>query len=107
MDKEHPNRSQFEFFLNNYEEAFLPTKIDSTDFINQGSIVGPFCFITEKTDVKVILFFGDHQDHLIDFADTNAFTVGNYGVNGGGLFVAEGDDQYDVWGVLGWFAGEE
>ncbi len=106
----HPNKEAMEWFLNSYEEEFIESKEDWNVLEHQGLIQKGYNFRTKSSNISVIIIFCKNQQDALIIAEAN-FPIINgvkkVGVNGGVLFVAEGEDQYKVNAVLGWFAGEE
>ena len=107
---DHPNKEHMEWFLNNYEEEFITSEVDWKILEHDSLIQKEYHFHTKLSNVSLTLTFYKNQEDALTVADAN-FTVYDSiypcGVNGGVLFMAQGDDQYKVNDVLSWFAGEE
>ena len=106
----HPNKKHMEWFLNNYEEAFIESDVAWKALEHQNLIQKGYHFRTKASNISVILIFCKHQNDALIIAEANYPVVKGgqiAGVNGGVLFVVEGSDQYEVNEVLSWFAVEE
>ncbi len=110
---DHPNKGHMEWFLNHYKEEFIVSDASDTDWktLEHADLMQKgFSFHTAMSNVSLILIFCKHQDDALIIAGANFPVVDEVqmaGVNGGVLFVAQGDDPDEVTSVLSWFAGEE
>ncbi len=102
---DHPNAAQFEWMINNYKEAFI-TDVEHEYIAGDTLILYQAYFITKNTKDTVSLFFCKNQNDAITLSK-NHFIDLTYGVNGGVLFVVQGQDEYRTNDLLSWFAGEE
>lgn len=110
LSEEHPNKETMEWLLNNYKEEFIVSKEDWSTIENGNLIQKGYKFHAKLSNVSLILIFCKNQQDALTIGETNGFlndTLHMCGVNGSVLFVAQGNDQYEVNSVLQWFAGEE
>ena len=107
---EHPNKEYMERFLNNYKEEFIAYEEDWKALEHENLIQKGYNFHTKLSNVSLILIFCKNQQDALTIAAANFPVVNDVqiaGVNGGVLFVAQGNDRGEVVDVLSWFAGEE
>jgi hypothetical protein len=107
---DHPNKEDMEWFLNNYKEEFIAADVDWKSLKHEGLIQKGYNFRTKSSNISLIFLFCKEQQDALIIAKANFPIIDGLqkaGVNGGVLFVAQGDDQYNVRDILGWFAGEE
>ncbi len=110
LSDEHPNKETMEWFLNNYAEEFIESNESWDVLVHQKLIQKGYEFRTKSSNISLILIFCKNQKDALLIAEANFPVVNGVkkaGVNGGVLFVVEGEDEYKVNDVLGWFAGEE
>jgi hypothetical protein len=108
LDDEHPNKSQMEWMLNNYNEELSVVEKPLT--VNHDSLIIKEYFFRTPSKIDLDLIFCNHQDDALIIGEqhfSNTEFNQKYGVNGAVLFVASGPDEYKVNDLLGWFAGEE
>lgn len=106
----HPNQEHMEWFLNNYTEEFVWSGEDWKTLKHENLVQIGYNFRTKESNVAVTLIFCKNQQDALTIAKANFPVIDGMqiaGVNGGVLFVVQGEDQYKVNSVLGWFAGEE
>lgn len=106
----HPNKAHMEWLLNNYEEEFIASEVNLKTLEHDNLIQIGYNFHTKLSNVSLILIFCKNQQDAVTIAYANfpvVEGVQSTGVNGGVLFVVQGNDQNKVDDVLGWFAGEE
>jgi len=107
---DHPNKEPMEWFLNNYKEEFIASDVDWKTLQHEDLVQKGYNFHTKSSNMSLILIFCKHQDDALIIADANSPVVDEVqiaGVNGGVLFVAQGNDRGEAVDVLSWFAGEE
>lgn len=107
---DHPNKEPMEWLLNNYKEEFIASEVEWKTLEHEDLMQKGCNFHTKSSDIYLMLIFCKHQDDALIIADANFPVVDEVqiaGVNGGVLFVVQGDDPYKVNDVLGWFSGEE
>jgi len=110
LNDDHPNKEMMEWFLNNYEEAFIEKREDTGKLENENLIQNIFHFQTKRSGVSLVLIFCDNGNDALTVGKTNFSSAENnqyFGTNGAVLFVVKGSDNDKVTSVLGFFAGEE
>ena len=110
LNDDHPNKEMMEWFLNNYEEAFIEKREDTGKLENENLIQNIFHFQTKRSGVSLVLIFCDNGNDALTVGKTNFSSAENnqyFGTNGAVLFVVRGSDNDKVSSVLGFFAGEE
>jgi len=110
LDFEHPNRTQMEYFLNNYKEVIHPIKVDWRKWEKEDLIEQRYAFITDESQTSLYLIFCKTQTDAITVGEAN-FSLktdfSSWSVNGAALFVISSEDKFAVADLLSHFAGEE
>lgn len=106
--KDHPNKKQMEFFLNNYPYELIQNDVKFSHWKNYNPNDYRCLFTNKENNIKITLLFAQNQKNAIEVGRTNFDgTLSKWIINGSVLIVITANDENIVNETLSYFSGEE
>ena len=106
--KEHPNKKQMEFFLNNYQYELIQLDVKFSHWKNYNPNDYRCMFINSENNIHITLLFTQNQKNAVEVGRSNFDkTTAEWTVNGSVLIIVNANDKNLVNNTLSYFSGDE